>query len=143
MPSPTRQQKQRKTSSDDDFNDTTKKLKIPDFHPLPPTTLLNRIINALLAPLFYLLFTVVVSIVVVPVYTAIRHVSGAGRGERVNYGGRGGRVRVSGGNRDDGGGGSGSGVVGDEGPGEAARLSRWVKGYPDSAAVRGGEGRRR
>lgn len=75
-----------------------------------------------------------------PVYTAIQHVSGGGKGqssERVSYGGRGGRVRASGGSSGGGGGGGGG-----AGPGEAARLSQWMKGYSDSAST-SVEGRRR
>ena len=65
-----------------------------------------------------------------PVYTAIQHVSGSAKGERVSYGGRGGRVRAS--NSSSGGGGGGGGGAG---PGEAARLSQWMKGYSDSAST--------
>lgn len=48
-------------------------MTIPQFEPLPPNTLLNRIINKVLAPLFYLVFTIVTSIVVVPIYTIIEN----------------------------------------------------------------------
>ena len=48
-------------------------MTIPQFEPLPPTSLLNRIINKVLAPLFYLLFTIITSIVVVPIYTIIEN----------------------------------------------------------------------
>lgn len=48
-------------------------MTIPQFEPLPPTSLLNRIINKVLAPLYYLLFTIITSIVVVPIYTIIEN----------------------------------------------------------------------
>ncbi|EXJ71494.1 uncharacterized protein A1O5_05302 [Cladophialophora psammophila CBS 110553] len=44
---------------------------LPKFEPLPPTNFLNRLINRILAPLFYLVFTLITSIVVVPVYVMI------------------------------------------------------------------------
>lgn len=47
--------------------------QIPLFEPLPPTNILNRIINKVLAPLFYLLFTIVTAIIVVPVYTIVEN----------------------------------------------------------------------
>ncbi|ETI22093.1 hypothetical protein G647_06164 [Cladophialophora carrionii CBS 160.54] len=47
------------------------KPSLPKFEPLPPTNILNRVINGLLAPLFYLFFTLITSIVVVPVYVII------------------------------------------------------------------------
>ncbi|OAP54429.1 hypothetical protein AYL99_11530 [Fonsecaea erecta] len=61
---------------------------LPKFEPLPPTNFINRLINRILAPLFYLVFTLVTSIVVVPVYVMIdsfRHGSRnrSGGGERV------------------------------------------------------------
>lgn len=48
-------------------------MTIPQFEPLPPTSLLNRIINKVLAPLFYLLFTIITAVVVVPIYTVIEN----------------------------------------------------------------------
>ncbi|EXJ58934.1 hypothetical protein A1O7_06365 [Cladophialophora yegresii CBS 114405] len=59
---------------------------LPKFEPLPPTNILNRLINALLAPLFYLVFTLITSIVVVPVYVIIdnfKHGRGKRGGQRV------------------------------------------------------------
>ena len=59
---------------------------LPDFEPLPPTSTLNRIINKLLAPLFYLLFSIITAIVVVPIYTIIenfKHGRNAKGGQRV------------------------------------------------------------
>lgn len=61
-------------------------LSIPQFEPLPPTNLLNRIINKVLAPLFYLLFSIVTAIVVVPIYTVIenfKHGRNSKGGQRV------------------------------------------------------------
>ncbi|KAJ9652342.1 hypothetical protein H2198_008381 [Neophaeococcomyces mojaviensis] len=49
-------------------------LSIPQFEPLPPTSFINRLINKVLAPLFYLLFTIITAIVVVPVYTIIENI---------------------------------------------------------------------
>jgi len=48
-------------------------MSIPQFEPLPPTSLMNRIINKVLAPLYYLLFSIITAIVVVPVYTIIEN----------------------------------------------------------------------
>lgn len=48
-------------------------LSIPQFEPLPNDSFLNRIINKLLAPLFYLIFTIITAIVVVPIYTIIEN----------------------------------------------------------------------
>lgn len=46
-------------------------LRLPKFEPLPPTSLFNRIINTILSPLFYLLYTIVLAVIVVPVWTVI------------------------------------------------------------------------
>jgi hypothetical protein len=59
---------------------------LPKFEPLPPTNYLNRLINRLLAPLFYLLFTLITAIVVVPIYVIIdnfKHGRGRSGGERL------------------------------------------------------------
>ncbi|KAJ9609887.1 hypothetical protein H2200_006216 [Cladophialophora chaetospira] len=56
------------------------KVTLPKFEPLPPTNILNRIINRLLAPIFYLVFTVITAIVVVPVYVIIENFK-QGRGK--------------------------------------------------------------
>ncbi|MBA7489715.1 hypothetical protein ES702_00249 [subsurface metagenome] len=50
-----------------------KGLSIPQFEPLPPTSLLNRIINKVLAPLYYLLFSIITAIIIVPIYTVIEN----------------------------------------------------------------------
>jgi hypothetical protein len=62
-----------------------KKPSLPKFEPLPPTNILNRLINGLLAPLFYLFFTLITSIVVVPIYVIIdnfKHGRGKHGGQR-------------------------------------------------------------
>lgn len=56
-------------------------LSIPQFQPLPPNTFLNRIINKILAPFFYLIFTIITAIIVVPVYTIIENFK-KGRGKK-------------------------------------------------------------
>lgn len=56
--------------------------QLPKFEPLPPTNLLNRLINKLLAPLFYLLFTIITAVVVVPVYTVIEQIKNGGRNSK-------------------------------------------------------------
>jgi hypothetical protein len=56
-----------------------KKPALPKFEPLPPTNILNRFINALLAPLFYLVFTLITSIVVVPIYVIIENLKSGGK----------------------------------------------------------------
>lgn len=48
-------------------------LTIPQFEPLPNDSFINRIINKALAPLFYLVFTIITAIVVVPIYTIIEN----------------------------------------------------------------------
>ncbi|KAL6251874.1 hypothetical protein RBB50_002084 [Rhinocladiella similis] len=71
--------------------------KLPKFEPLPPTNPLNRLINFILAPLFYLLFTTIASIIIVPIYVMIDNFKHGGNqhgGQRVpsqddqNYPGR-------------------------------------------------------
>jgi hypothetical protein len=47
------------------------KPKLPKFEPLPPTNLINRLINFIVAPIFYLLFTTIASIVIVPIYVIV------------------------------------------------------------------------
>jgi len=42
---------------------------------------MNRLINKLLAPLYYLLFTIITAIIVVPVYTIIENIN-QGRNSR-------------------------------------------------------------
>ncbi|KIX95396.1 uncharacterized protein Z520_08913 [Fonsecaea multimorphosa CBS 102226] len=67
-------------------SDRDNKPSLPKFEPLPPTNFLNRLINRILAPLFYLVFTLITSIVVVPVYVMIdsfRHGRSKSGGERV------------------------------------------------------------
>jgi hypothetical protein len=62
-----------------------KKPSLPKFEPLPPTNIINRLINGLLAPLFYLFFTLITSIVVVPIYVIIdnfKHGRGKHGGQR-------------------------------------------------------------
>lgn len=56
--------------------------QLPKFEPLPPTNFLNRLINRLLAPLFYLLFTIITAVVVVPVYTMIDNFKNGGRNSK-------------------------------------------------------------
>lgn len=48
-------------------------LQIPQFQPLPPTSFINRLINKILAPFFYLIFSIITAIIVVPVYTVIEN----------------------------------------------------------------------
>ncbi|KAJ9501444.1 hypothetical protein LTR99_004508 [Exophiala xenobiotica] len=62
------------------------KPKLPKFEPLPPTNLINRLINFIVAPIFYLLFTTIASIVIVPIYVIIdnfKHGRGKRGGQRV------------------------------------------------------------
>ncbi|KIW60806.1 hypothetical protein PV05_00993 [Exophiala xenobiotica] len=62
------------------------KLKLPKFEPLPPTNPINRLINFVLAPIFYLLFTTIVTILIVPIYVMIdnfKHGRGKQGGQRV------------------------------------------------------------
>ncbi|KIW31541.1 uncharacterized protein PV07_03181 [Cladophialophora immunda] len=69
-------------------SDRDHKPSLPKFEPLPPTNFLNRLINRILAPLFYLVFTLITSIVIVPIYVMIdsfrhgRNKSGGQRGAR-------------------------------------------------------------
>lgn len=61
-------------------------MTIPQFEPLPPTSLINKIINKVLAPLYYLLFTIITAVIVVPVYTVIenfKHGRNSRGGQRV------------------------------------------------------------
>ncbi|OCT51965.1 hypothetical protein CLCR_09291 [Cladophialophora carrionii] len=64
------------------------KPSLPKFEPLPPTNMLNRVINGLLAPLFYLFFTLITSIVVVPVYVIIDSFKRGGGGKHGGGGGK-------------------------------------------------------
>ncbi|KIW13691.1 hypothetical protein PV08_08882 [Exophiala spinifera] len=60
--------------------------KLPKFEPLPPTNPLNRLINFIVAPIFYLLFTTIASIIVVPIYVMIdkfKHSRNQHGGQRV------------------------------------------------------------
>lgn len=101
-------------------------MTIPQFEPLPPTSLINRIINKILAPLYYLLFTIITAVIVVPVYTVIENFKNGrnGRGgQRVH------RSETPGGT----GGGSGE---------RRNKAQEFLRGYSSSYGGGGGEGRR-
>ena len=48
-------------------------LTIPEFKPLDESSFANRVINKVLAPIYYLLFSIITAVIVVPVYTIIEN----------------------------------------------------------------------